>query len=624
MCGIAGMFNYEGGVPINKDVLVKMRDAMTHRGPDGAGLWSSKDKMIALAHRRLSVIDISDKANQPMANENGTIWIVFNGEIYNHSEIRTRLEKNGHRFKTDHSDTEVIVHAFEEWGIDCLHKFRGMFAFAVWDGIKKELWLARDRMGVKPLYYAIENGIFIFASEIRALFNNDNLKKEIDTESIYHYLTFLTVPAPSTMFRSVYKVEAGTALKIDKNGQILKLRYWDPANFLNNPLENEKIEEVIEKTEVLLKEAVALRMISDVPLGLTFSGGVDSSLIASLMKQQKNNLSAIMIDYETESIYSESKIGKQIAGILGLRLNIGKVCNEEYYEAVNEFLNIQSDYPIGDPNIILLYMISKFAKDSKMTVCLVGEGGDELGGYPFYFELDRESKILEYFSSLPVCLKKMIYSLSPEKIKRRIGVALGDTVISRRHIHAFTEEEKRKMWLSDDVESSYIFLKKFMDEVNPKTEDKFLRKILNIEFKLRLPELILARVDYPTMAHSVEARVPFLDHKLVEYSLRLPMKIKMRNNVSKYVLKKILCKYLDRKYVYRNKIGFGMMLVPFLNEVLPSWFKKEILSRKNHPIFSYINKNYLSHLYEEHGRKKDNGFKMWTVYALARWLTIHH
>lgn len=621
MCGICGVLNLNNGNEISEELIISMRDSMIHRGPDGAGLYIANDGKIGLGHRRLSIIDLSPRAKQPMSNEDGTIWIVFNGEIYNYKSLRNQLKQKGHVFKSD-SDTEVIIHLYEEKGIDCVHDLKGMFAFALWAEKEGRLFLVRDRIGIKPLYYAVTKDRFIFASEIKALFASGELVKEINHEGIYHYLTFLTVPAPNTMFKNIYKLEAGTILKIDEGRQICKMRYWNPADFLNKPLDKNE-DEIIETTENILKEAVSLRMISDVPLSATFSGGVDSSLIVSLMKERTDNVLAMTVDYETDSPYSESKVAKPIANSLAINLNIHKVHDEGFLKAVNDFLKIQSDYPAGAPDIILLYIISKFAKESGVTVCLVGEGGDELGGYPIYLDLNKEFKMLKHFSGLPVWLKKGVYNLCPERVKKRLGIALGNSIVSRRHIHAFREEEKEKMWVGDKVSNSYLLLEKIMDEIDTKTEDEFLRKVLNVEFKLRLPELLLPRVDYPTMANSIEARVPLLDHELVEYSLRLPVSIKMKNGEAKYILKKVLCKYIDKKYVYREKIGFGMLLTPFLKNVIPQWFKNEILDKSSHPLFTYISKDYLLRLFEEHNRKKNNGFKIWTIYALGKWLEIH-
>ena len=227
MCGIVGVFNYNNSEPVREDVLIKMRDTMVHRGPDGCGIWISDDRCIGLAHRRLSIIDLSESANQPMCNEDETIWIVFNGEIYNHMEIRPELEERGHKFKTDHSDTEVIIHAFEEWGIDCISRFRGMFAFAIWDSKKKILWLVRDRIGIKPLYYSIQDNKFIFASEIKAIIKYPSIKREINYKALYNYLSFLTTQPPDTLFKGINKLAAGKYLKIERTKINEPEEYWD-------------------------------------------------------------------------------------------------------------------------------------------------------------------------------------------------------------------------------------------------------------------------------------------------------------------------------------------------------------------------------------------------------------
>jgi len=621
MCGIAGIYNYKKEEAVDERTLLEMRNAMVHRGPNAAGSWVSVDKSIGLAHQRLSIIDLNPRANQPMSDSEKKTWLVFNGEIYNFKEIKKEL-KNEDDFKTT-SDAEVIIYAYKKWGVDCIHKFRGMFAFGLWDERIKTLWLVRDRIGIKPLYYADIDGQLTFASEINALFKNNNLKKEISPEGIYHYLTFLTVPAPNTMFRNIYKLEAGNWLKIDSNGNIQKQCYWNPATFLNNPSYNIDEEAALQNTERLLKESVSLRMISDVPLGATFSGGVDSSLILSLMREKKNDLSAITVDYETISPYSESSIAEKVAKLLNIKLETHKITKEKLLLAITDFTKIQSDYPAGDPNNILLYFISNLARKTGIIVTLVGEGGDEIGGYPAYLTINKEVKLLRYFFLLPPWLREIIYHFSPEIIKKGLDTNINGCIVSRRFIHAFTEREKKEMWLSFETESSYSVLKRIMDEVEVNTKDKFLRKVLNIEFKLRLPELILARVDYPTMANSVEARVPFLDHKLVEFSLRLPSKMKMKNNEAKYLLKKILCNYIDEDLIYRKKIGFGMLLQPFLRDTLPLWFKKEFLDKNRHPLFAFLKKDYLVKLYNLHQKKKNQGFKMWTVYSLGKWLEIH-
>ncbi len=253
-----------------------MRDTLIHRGPDDYGLWISPDGFTALGHRRLSIIDISKSAAQPISNEDGTLQIVFNGEIYNHAEIRPQLEKAGHKFKTDHSDTEVIIHAFEEWGIGCINKFRGMFAFAIWDNINKKLWIARDKIGLKPLYYTFDNGRFIFASEIKAILKDPSIKREVNMEGFYNFLSFLTVPAPNTMFKNIYKLASGCYLKLSEKGDIKIQRYWDVFDH-TNPLTDISEDEIAEKILEELRVAIRYRQVSDVPVGIFLSGGIESS-----------------------------------------------------------------------------------------------------------------------------------------------------------------------------------------------------------------------------------------------------------------------------------------------------------------------------------------------------------
>jgi asparagine synthase (glutamine-hydrolysing) len=274
MCGIVGIINYENKDRINEGLLIRMRDIMIHRGPDDFGIWISDDGKTGLAHRRLSIIDISKSASQPMSNEDNSILIIFNGEIYNYLEIRHELEIKGHKFKTDHSDTEVIIHSYEEWGVECLHKFRGMFAFAIWDDNKKELFIARDRIGIKPVYYTKNSGRFIFASEIKSILVDTGVKREVNIKGFYHFLSFLTVPSPETMFKDIYKLPAGCYLKLSENGKMTVTKYWDVFDY-TKPLIGVSEEEIAEMILNELRISVQYRKISDVPIGVFLSGGID-------------------------------------------------------------------------------------------------------------------------------------------------------------------------------------------------------------------------------------------------------------------------------------------------------------------------------------------------------------
>jgi asparagine synthase (glutamine-hydrolysing) len=624
MCGIAGIVNYSNYIPITRETLINMSNALSHRGPDHSGIWISDECTVGLAHQRLSIIDLSSRAMQPMSNEDGNIQVIFNGCIYNHIKLRRELEKEGHTFKSLHSDTEVIVHGFESFGIDILNKLNGIFAIAIWDNKKKELWLARDRVGVKPLYYSTINSSFIFASEIKSLFKYPECNKEILDNSIYQYLTFLTVPAPETMFRNIKKLEAGKYLKVNQYGNIEKKTYWDSKTLLNNPIfDSYDIASNISSN--LLHNSIFAQTISDVPFSTTLSSGVDSSLISAITNEINSNFYTFTIDYNVKSNFGESELARIISKKLGLKdFNVLVVNNNDIFSHYNNYLKIQNDYPIGSPDIILLYILSKKLKELGIKVCLFGEGADELGGYPSYLSMDLEHRTLLHFSKYPKSIKNFIYKISPENFKDKIEIAMGKSIISRKHIQSFSQQEKEDMWNGGgEIINSYLILEDLMNEIDIDTPDSFIRKVCNIEFKLRLPEFMLPRIDYPMMANSIEGRVPFLDHNLVEYYLRLPFNIKSFNNIPKYLFKNHLSNYLDNEIVNRPKLGFGKVLSPLLNLELPLRFKFEVLDIKNHPIFYRIKRSYLEKILKEHTNKKNYGFKIWTIYSLAKWLEIH-
>lgn len=285
MCGIVGVLSFSNSFQVSEPYLTRMRDEMSHRGPDGAGNFISGDRRLGLGHRRLAIIDLSAKADQPMTNEDGTLWVVFNGEIYNHAEIRAELERRGgHRWRTDHSDTEVILHAFEQWGIDCVQRFRGMFAIALWDAKKRQLWLIRDRIGVKPLYYSIHHGRITFASEIKALLADEEQDRSLNEEALYYYLSFNATPAPHTLFSGIQKVAPSTWLRISEDGHVQASRYWDVWDH-TQPLTNVSEAEIAEQIISELRTCVKLRKISDVPVGVFLSGGIDSSTNAALFSE---------------------------------------------------------------------------------------------------------------------------------------------------------------------------------------------------------------------------------------------------------------------------------------------------------------------------------------------------
>ncbi|HZU38531.1 MAG TPA: asparagine synthase (glutamine-hydrolyzing), partial [Gemmataceae bacterium] len=390
MCGIVGMLALPGSTLGGAPHLLRMRDALAHRGPDGAGAWVSPDDRVALGHRRLSILDLSESAAQPMSNEDGGLWVSFNGEVYNHAEIRAELEQIGrHRWKTDHSDTEVVLHAFEEWGIDCLHRFRGMFAIALWDARKHELWLIRDRLGIKPLYYSLRPGRLTFASEIKALLQDPDQPRRVHEEAFYHYLSFLTTPAPQTLFDGISKLPAGTWLCVRANGRVEQHRWWDAWDHVT-PLTRHSEAEIAELLLAELRRAVQLRKVSDVPVGVFLSGGIDSSTNAALFSEgDARPVKTFSIGYagEYQSYRNELDFARLMAERVGASHHERLLSMDDLLDFLPTMVRLQ-DEPIADPVCVPVYYVSKLARDNGVIVCQVGEGADELFfGYPWWKQL---------------------------------------------------------------------------------------------------------------------------------------------------------------------------------------------------------------------------------------------
>ena len=381
MCGISGVLAFtNSNFEVTPEFLVCMRDTMIHRGPDGAGLWISPDRRVGLAHRRLSIIDLSTAAAQPMSNGDESLQIVFNGEIYNHAEIRRELEEKGHRrWKTDHSDTEVILHAFEEWGIACLQKFRGMFAIALWDLKLRRLWLIRDRIGVKPLYYSIHHGRVTFASEIKALLQDPGQARAVNEEAFFHYLSFISTPAPDTLFAGIRKLQPGSFLTIDADGQHREERYWDVLDH-TTPLTGVSEEEIAERLLAELRTSVALRNISDVPVGVFLSGGIDSSTNAALFSEsvsERVNTFSVGYDRDYRGCKSELPQARQFAAGIGAVHHERVLTQQDFLDFLPRMIYLQ-DEPIADPVCMPVYFLSKLARDNGTVVAQAGEGSDEL------------------------------------------------------------------------------------------------------------------------------------------------------------------------------------------------------------------------------------------------------
>ena len=580
MCGINGVFSFSNSTfRASGEYLTRMRDVMSHRGPDGAGNYISPDRRLGLGHRRLAIIDLSEKALQPMTNEDGSLWVIFNGEIYNHADIRAELERlGGHLWKTDHSDTEVILHAFEQWGIDCVQKFRGMFAIALWDAKQRQLWLIRDRIGVKPLYYSIHHGRITFASEIKALLEDDEQRRDLNEEALYYYLSFNATPAPHTLFSGIRKLAPGTWLRVSADGQVRESRYWDVWDH-TQPLANASEEEIAERLLSELRTAVKLRKISDVPVGVFLSGGIDSSTNAALFSEGEGRpvqTFSIGYDKEYESYPSELPYARKIARAVGADHHELLLRESDLLDSLSLIIHHQ-DEPLADPVCMPVYYVSKLARDNGVIVCQVGEGSDELfWGYKYW----RDSlRLQRYANLLPLPKPLRNLGLTVLGVTERTGGASSyryqfccealRRAFSNRPVfwggaEVFSDCQKQR-FLSPRLRkkfagfSSWEALRPIYQRFRDKAWEKSpLNWMTYLDLNLRLPELLLMRVDKMSMAVSLEARVPFLDHKFVELAMSIPQAVKTRNGVLKYILKKAVRGVIPDELIDRKKQGFGV------------------------------------------------------------------
>lgn len=590
MCGIVGAFAYEGsGFEVTEPYITKMRDTMVHRGPDGGDTWVAPDGRLGLGHRRLSIIDLSTVANQPMTNEDGSIVVVFNGEIYNHADIRAELEAlGGHTWKTDHSDTEVIIHAFEQWGIDCIHRFRGMFGIALWDGRTRELWLIRDRIGIKPVYYSIHDGRIVFASEIKALLEDPDQTRAVDEEAFFHYLSFLTTPAPMTLFEGIRKLPAATWMRITEDGAIEERRYWDAAGNAED-LGDMDEDAIAARLLEELRTAVKLRKIADVPVGVFLSGGIDSSTNAALFSEGEGGpVKTFSIGYEGEyeSYQNELHFARQMAEEVGADHHELLLTPKHLIDFLPRMVWLQ-DEPIADPVCVPVYYVSKLARDNGVIVCQVGEGSDELFyGYPWW----KTRLDLQRYNDLPV----------PRFVKKA-GLALAKALGKDRGLpyeylrrgangerifwggaEAFTDTMKHRI-LSPRLRERFAgrtsweviepIWKRYQSTAKRPSR---LGWMSYMDLSMRLPELLLMRVDKMSMGVSLEGRVPFLDYRFVEFAMGIPERIKTGGGTFKHILKKAVRGVIPDELIDRPKQGFGVPVYEWMFEELGERAREEL------------------------------------------------
>ena len=625
MCGIYGYFSTKA--KIDHDILRAMGNALRHRGPDGDGeeIQQSAEWGLGLGHTRLSIIDLSPAGKQPMCNEDGTIWITYNGEIYNFRELRVELQRKGHCFRSN-SDTEVIIHLYEEKGVQCLDRLNGMFAFAIWDGSKKTLFLARDRIGKKTLHYCRYDGGIVFGSEIKALLKHPEVVREIDPGSLSKYLSYEYVPAPDTIFKSIRKIRPGHFL-LYKDGDLRTEKYWD-LPLSDNPIGYKTEDEYVEELREILERSVRSRLVADVPVGVFLSGGVDSSLVAAMAKRSNKDIECFSIGFD-EISFDERKYAAQVAQSINIKQNLRIFSTAQMLESL-QVLPRLLDEPMADPSILPTYLLSKMTSE-KLKVALSGDGGDELfAGYPTF----QAHKLITYFDSLPDSLKNAARSLARSlpvsdtnlsfdfKVKQLLrGAGVSSEIRFFRWMGGFIDSEKKAL-LSDDLKAALRHHNSYQDifqYLNESNLTKDLERILYLSMKLYLQDDILVKVDRAAMANGLEVRCPLLDHEFVEFVCKLPTKYKLKGLTTKYLLKRAARGFLPDEIIDRRKKGFGIPIARWLRNELKSFMLDSLEERKikRQGLFNYT---YIKKLIDDHLESRmDNRKALWSLLVFQSW-----
>lgn len=622
MCGIVGVLSTNGTVIRRDGLLQRMADSIAHRGPDDEGFFC--DGHIGLGFRRLSIIDL-ESGHQPIHNEDQTVWTVFNGEIYNFSELRASLEKAGHVFYT-HTDTEVLVHLYEEFGEEFVHQLRGMFACCIWDARKRKLLIARDPLGIKQVFYMEAKGHLIFASEIKAIIASGFVDKTIDIDALDHYLGLQYVPAPMTIYKDIKKLPAGHMISVTE-GQGAEVRqYWDISSI---PVARISLADCMERYEELLVESVRLQMRSDVPLGAFLSGGVDSSAIVAVMSELSDSPVNTFTICHTDQAYDESTYARIVADKYGTNHRTLTIGPEDFRELVPSVLE-QYDEPFADSSSLPTYIVSKLARQH-VKVVLSGDGGDETcGGYSRYanvMDLHRLDKVLDLKRILPSSLKPFLarrtsfsHGLGNKGLKYLQNMLSSD---AERHYFfmSYFRSQKQRLYgkrLEEQI-CAENDLALFMSHLQKVPGGDLLQKILYLDIKTYLADDILYKVDIASMANSLEVRVPLLDHKLVEFVSSVPSKYKLKSRNGKMFFKKILEKRLPRDILYRKKRGFEIPISSWFRNDLAGYIRDLLLSSAllKEPYFNRAFIESMLHRHQTGG--EDFGPHLWILMSLEIW-----
>src|SRR3989440_232476 len=618
MCGICGVYNAQSGEPVSRQLIEHMTHLISHRGPDDSGAYL--DGPVGLGFARLSIIDLGG-GHQPMSNETDEVWIVFNGEIWNYKALRKELMEKGHQFRTN-SDTETIVHAYEEYGVDCIARLNGMFGFAIWDGPRKRLLLARDRAGKKPLYYTCVDGNLIFASEIKSLLGHPRVRRRADPQALADYLSVRYVPGPATLFANIYKVLPGHWL-LCENDTIHEKCYWD---FTFGKTERHSVEEYIHGIRQHINRAVEERMMADVPLGAMLSGGVDSSIITGTMSQLMDRpVKTFAVGFDVPG-FSELPYAKLVSDHFGTEHHELLVkCSDltQYWP----LLTWHRDEPVSEPSDLGVYLISKLARQH-VKVVLSGEGGDELfAGYPKYL-VDWLAK---YYHLLPAPIRDQVITTLLDHLPynmrklKMAGRVLSEPAPQRwmSWFGIFNGQLKNNL-LSEstraniDNDSSRVFQRWL--EQNPQRDD--LSSMLYLDTKIWLPDNLLMKGDKMTMAASLEARIPLLDYKLIEYAANIPSNIKIKPFQAKYLLKQAYADFLPQAILTRKKMGFNVPTDVWFREGQRQLITQLLLSERARSR-GFFNEKFVAYLLREHLEGRTNyQAQLFTLASLELWFRV--
>jgi len=625
MCGICGIFHPDPRRHVERDTLAEMNSQIVHRGPDDDGFFVEGN--VGLAIRRLSIIDVKT-GHQPISNEDGSLWIVYNGEIYNHQELRAQLQARGHCYRT-RSDTETIIHLYEEYGSDCVKHLRGMFAFAIWDRRRRKLFIARDRLGIKPFYYRYDGGKFLFGSEMKAILVYPGVRAEFNRSTLAEYLAFGYIAGSETMYTGIQKLPPGNTLELDESGQLKIAPYWDL------PVVDDDIkprEYYVRTYRELLEQCVSSHLMSDVPLGVFLSGGLDSSAVAALTtKIRREPIETFAVGYG-EAAFSELPFARQVAEHIGSKHHEVRLSREQFFETLPRLI-WHEDEPVVWPSSVSLYFVARLARD-RVTVVLTGEGSDEtLAGYTRYAWTLMNARMDSVYRSLtPSFLRRWVrQGISVGPLPAALHRKLEHTFLARdgeswpsfyfdNFYSAFSAAEQADI-LSDEVQGSigdaYAGCMQFWE----KASGDLLHRLLYTDAKTYLVELLMKQ-DQMSMAASIESRVPFLDHVLVEFTASIPAKYSIRGVAGKFILKSAVEDLLPKDIVYRRKMGFPTpwaywLAGPQLDNLERMLMESRTLDR------GLFKPGKVKQLLAEHrSGRRDHGNRIWRLLNLETWLRV--